>query len=95
MGFGDVIGLLLAMGELLGVIGIASGAYHRRLAHKERMAELRSSAAPVHSALPSPEQAQLIEKLEHRVRVLERIATDKSAKLANEIEDLRQSADAT
>ncbi len=92
MGFGDFLGLVAAMGGLLGIVGILSGTYRRRLEHKERIAELRSGVNTV-TALPDPAQAQLIERLENRVRVLERIATDKSNALATQIEDLRESAD--
>jgi hypothetical protein len=91
MGFGDVAGLLLAMGGLLGIIGMFAAAYHRRLSHKERMAELRAGSAQPGQSDP---QTAVIEKLEHRLRVLERIATDKSANLAIQIEDLREGADA-
>lgn len=93
MSFGDFLGLVAAIGGLLGFAGILSGVYQRRLDHKERIAELRSGSG-TQPALPDPAQAQLIERLEHRVRVLERIATDKSSQLATEIEDLRASADA-
>ena len=41
---------------------------------------------------PSTAQAQLVEKLEHRIRVLERIAIDKTTTLAAQIEDLREPA---
>lgn len=92
MGFGDFLGLVAAVGGLLGFVGILSGTYRRRLEHKERIAELRSGSN-AQPALPHPAQAQLIERLENRVRVLERIATDKRSKLATEIEDLREIAD--
>ena len=39
---------------------------------------------------PSTEHAQLVARLEHRIRVLERIATDKTTTLAAQIEDLRE-----
>lgn len=93
MNFGEFMGLLAAVGGVLGFAGILSAAYHRRLVHKERMAEFRAGASTA-PALPDPAQLQLIAKLENRVRVLERIATDKSSTLATEIEDLREAADA-
>ena len=65
---------------------LLSQAYQRRLAHKERNAEIRAKGvAP--TALP--ERSDYVEKLEHRIRVLERIATDKTNTLASQIEDLR------
>ena len=89
MGVGDVFGLAIAMAGLLGIIGIFTETYKRRLAHKERIAELRAGAGQPAS---STEHAQLVEKLEHRIRVLERIATDKTTTLAAQIEDLREPA---
>jgi hypothetical protein len=88
MDFGSVVGLLLAMGGLVGIVGIIGQAYRRRLEHKERIAELKAGSPP------AIERDATIERLENRLRVLERIATDKSSKLATEIEDLRERADA-
>lgn len=89
MSFGEFMGLLVSMGGMLGFVGILSGVYHRRLAHKERIAELRAAGG---QPAPTGEHAELVERLEHRVRVLERIATDKSNNLAAQIEDLREPA---
>ena len=86
MQFGDVVGLLIAMGGLVGMIGILGQMYNRRLAHKERIAEIRGQGVTVPSL---PEKSDYVEKLEHRIRVLERIATDKTTALASAIEDLR------
>lgn len=86
MEFGDVVGLLIAMGGLVGMVGILGQMYNRRLAHKERIAELRAQG--VQTPAP-PEKSDYVEKLEHRIRVLERIATDKTTDLAAQIEDLR------
>ncbi len=91
MNFGDFMGLVASMGGLLGIVAILSNTYRRRLEHKERIAELRSGGG---SAEPAPESATTIARLENRVRVLERIATDKSNTLATQIEDLRETADA-
>lgn len=86
MSFGDFMGLLAAMGGLVGIVALLSQAYQRRLAHKERIAELRAQGSI--SAAPADRSAE-VEKLEHRIRVLERIATDKTSNLAAQIEDLR------
>ena len=86
MQFGEVVGLLIAMGGLVGMIGILGQMYNRRLAHKERIAELRAQGGLTQSL---PEKSDYVAKLEHRIRVLERIATDKTTALASEIEDLR------
>lgn len=66
-------------------LGIASDVYKRRLAFKEREMELLSR----HTAEKAAQYAAQAERLEQRVRVLERIATDKRADLATQIEDLR------
>ena len=86
MSFGDFMGLVAAMGGLVGIVALLSQAYQRRLAHKERIAELRAQAD---NAPALPERSDYVEKLEHRIRVLERIATDKTTDLAAQIEDLR------
>ena len=89
MDFGSFMGLLAAMGGLVGIVALFGQAYGRRLEHKERIAELRAGAG---QPAPSTEQTLLVEKLEHRIRVLERIATDKTTTLAAQIEDLREPA---
>ncbi len=88
MSFGDVIGLLIAMGGLIGMIGILASTYKRRLAFKERKLELLASQ----TAEKAAQYAAHTERLEARVRVLERIATDKGQDLAAAIEDLRDPA---
>lgn len=91
MSFGDFMGLLVAVGGFVGFTAVLVEGYKSRLRHKERMAEMRAGAA----ALPSGAEASpSMAKIEHRLRVLERIATDKRTALAAEIEDLRESADA-
>lgn len=52
--------------------------------HQRAMARIEPQSQP-----DSPEVLAKIERLEQRVRVLERIITDKSSGLANEIENLR------
>ena len=90
MSFGDFMGLAASMGGLVAIIAILSNAYRTRLEHKERIAQIKANSGQ--AALPSPERDATIERLEHRIRVLERIATDKSSSLAAQIEDLRQPA---
>jgi hypothetical protein len=65
--------------------GIASDMFKRWLKLKEKQLEHAASLAADRAAT----QAAHIERLEQRVRVLERIATDKSNALAEQIEDLR------
>ena len=87
MNFGDLMGLLVAMSGLVAIVAVLGNSYRHRLAHKLRLAELR---APPPSAANTDQQAALVERLEHRIRVLERIATDKSSTLSAQIEDLRE-----
>jgi hypothetical protein len=85
MSFGDFMGLVAAMGGLVAITAIFASLYRRRLEHKERIAEIKAGA-PAQPLAPPAE----LERLEHRLRVLERIATDKTTSLAAQIEDLRQ-----
>lgn len=79
---GLVIGLIAAGGMWL-------DAYKHRLSNRVREMELRTRPAPA-----ADESAAELAAIEQRLRVLERIATDRSAALANQIEDLRTGADA-
>ena len=67
------------------VAGIAGDIAKRWIKLKERQLDQAASMA----ADRATAQAAHIERLEQRMRVLERIATDKGAHLAAEIEDLR------
>lgn len=68
------------------VLGVGSHMYKRRLSHKEKAMELMADR----TAEKAAQYAAHIERLEQRTRVLERIATDRGADLAIEIEDLRR-----
>ena len=65
--------------------GIFGDIAKRWIRLKERQLDHAASLAADKAAV----QAAHIERLEQRMRVLERIATDKGAHLAAEIEDLR------
>jgi hypothetical protein len=65
--------------------GIGADMFKRWLKLKEKQLQHAASLA----ADKAVAQAAHIERLEQRVRVLERIATDKGNALAAEIEDLR------
>ncbi|MBA4354917.1 MAG: hypothetical protein C0409_09510 [Novosphingobium sp.] len=67
------------------VLGIGSDIYKRRLAFRERELELFSKQ----TAEKAAQYAAQSERLEQRVRVLERIATENNADLALQIENLR------
>ncbi len=86
MSFGDFMSLMVLVAGVVGTGGIMAQVYRRRLEHKERIAELQVQGTL--SAAPAGRSAE-VEKLEQRLRVLERIATDKTTALASQIEDLR------
>lgn len=92
MNAADAIAFAALMIGLLSIFGILADVYKRRLAFKERKLEL----AAKESAEQAASFAAQAQKLEQRVRVLERIATDRQgqevAALASEIEDLRTAA---
>jgi hypothetical protein len=57
----------------------------RYIAYREKQLELTAGK----TAEKAAQYAAQVERLEARMRVLERIATDKGVELADEIEDLR------
>jgi len=67
------------------VVAAWSDAHKRRMALRERELELAAGQAAEKAA----QYAAHVERLEQRMRVLERLATDKGADLAAQIEDLR------
>ncbi|HQS70584.1 MAG: hypothetical protein B7Y36_11520 [Novosphingobium sp. 28-62-57] len=67
------------------VMGVLSDMYKRRLAFRERELELLSKQ----TAEKAAQYAAQAERLEQRVRVLERIATENNSDLALRIEQLR------
>jgi hypothetical protein len=67
------------------VFGTLSDMHKRRLKFQERQLELTAQ----HTAEQAAQYAARVERLEARVAVLERIATDRGAELAFEIEKLR------
>ena len=82
----DVILALVFMVIVLPIVlGIGSDIYKRRLAFRERELELRSKQ----TAEKAAQYAAQAERLEQRVRVLERIATENNTDLALQIESLR------
>ena len=84
MDFGSFMGLGALIFGIVSVTAILMEGYKRRLSFKERQLELRASQVPA----PTVD----VERLEARLRVLERIATAKSTDLAAQIEDLREPA---
>lgn len=68
------------------VAGVLGEIAKRYIRYKERELELMSQ----NTAEKAAQYAAHTERLEQRVRVLERIATDKGVHLADEIESLRE-----
>lgn len=67
------------------ILGVGNDMLKRWLKHKEAMAV----ALNAQTAEKAAQYAAQVERLEQRVRVLERIITDRSAVLGDEIERLR------
>ena len=67
------------------ILGIGSDMLKRWMKHKEKMADVMMQA----TAEKAAQYAAQTQRLEERVRVLERIVTDMGVALADEIEALR------
>lgn len=67
------------------ILGIGSDMLKRWMKHKEKMADVMMQA----TAEKAAQYAAQTQRLEERVRVLERIVTDRGVALADEIEALR------
>jgi len=75
----------IACGLVAIVLGITNDMFKRWLKHKEAMA----AALNAETAEKAAQYAAHTERLEERVRVLERIVTDRGIGVADEIEKLR------
>lgn len=85
MTFEDAIALAALMLGVVFIISVLGDVYKRRLAFRERELELLSKQ----TAEKAAQYAAQAERLEQRVRVLERIATENNTALALQIENLR------
>src|SRR3546814_5471089 len=81
----NMIAFFLIVVGLPVVLGIGSDMFKRWLKLKERQMEIQG----VQTAEKAAQYAAHTERLEQRVRVLERIATDKGIAVADEIDTLR------
>ncbi|MEC7400319.1 MAG: hypothetical protein VYD00_09925 [Pseudomonadota bacterium] len=82
----EIIPLMIGIVALATIVlGIAQDTFQTWLKHKERQMELMANKTAEQAA----QYAAKAQKLEARVRVLERIATDRGSDLAMQIEDLR------
>lgn len=71
---------------LIPIVAILAGVFSKWMKLKERQLETQTQL----TAEKTAQYAAHTERLEERVRVLERIATDKGVDLADEIEALRE-----
>lgn len=85
MNAADAIAFAALVIGVISVAGIALEAWKRRVDFREKELELLSR----HTAEKAAQYAAHAERLEQRVRVLERIAIEKTDGLASEIEALR------
>lgn len=85
MGDGWILMFFVIVVGIPVVAGILGDVMKRYIRYKERQLELTSQ----NIAEKAAQYAAHTERLEQRVRVLERIATDKGVDLADEIESLR------
>ena len=84
--FQDIIFAMIPITALLiPIVAIASSVIGKMIRLKEKQLEVQTTL----TAEKTAQYAAHTERLEARVRVLERIATDKGVDLSNEIESLR------
>lgn len=76
----------IACGALAIILGITNDMFKRWLKHKEAMTKVIAAQTAEQAA----QYAAQTERLEQRVRVLERIVTDRGIELADEIDKLRE-----
>jgi hypothetical protein len=86
MGAGETIALVAIVGGLIAVTILVGTIFKRIMSYKEKQLTLTADR----TAEKAAQYASHVQLLEQRVRVLERIATDKGADLALQIEELRE-----
>ena len=89
MGPGEIITFFLIVVGLPVTLGVGSHIYKERLKFKTKELEILGNE----TAEKAAQYAAHNERLEQRVRVLERIVTDKGVDIAEQIEDLRDIPD--
>lgn len=89
MGFASAIAFCALMLAVICLAGIFLDAHNRRLKHREKELELKVRLAEAESH----RRTAGVPQIEERLRVLERIATDRKSGLADEIEALRVEKD--
>ncbi|MXO58530.1 hypothetical protein GRI89_03100 [Altererythrobacter salegens] len=89
MGPGDAIAVVAVAGVAIGFLITIGTTLHKWIEYKRHRAELELQAR---GAVRSERNEAYNDLLEERVRVLERIATDRGVDLALRIEELREPA---
>jgi predicted ArsR family transcriptional regulator len=77
------------IGVLIPIMGIGCGMLAIWTGHKQKMAKIAAQRGPALADELTVQFAEQTRELEDRVRVLERIVTDKGYDLASQIEALR------
>jgi hypothetical protein len=85
MGPGETIAAVALAGIVIGVLILLGTVFQRFMAYKERQFELMADR----TAEKAAQYAAQVERLEERMRVIERIATDGGVNIARQIETLR------
>lgn len=86
MNMAEAVAFSALMIGLLSIAGVWADAYKRKLAHREKSLELEVRKVEAEAR----QRAAGVPQLEERLRVLERIATDREDTLASAIEQLRE-----
>lgn len=89
MGMAEAIAFCGLMIAIISIAGILLEAYNRRLKNREREMEIQVRLVEAEGR----SRAAGLPRIEERLRVLERIATDRKPGLAEEIEALRLEKD--
>ena len=84
MGPGEAISILAACLVVIAGLALTFAVYSKRLAFKQRKMELDAQRAQTGRG-----SDEVVDRLEKRVRVLERLATDRGQDVAVQIEALR------
>lgn len=74
--------IAIIMGCSIAIVGVWTK-------HREKIARMQIDTTAEHTAEKAAQYASQVQKLEDRVRVLERIVTDKGYNVASQIEALR------
>jgi hypothetical protein len=85
MGPGEALAMLGACAVVIAAIAMIFAIYSRQLSFRQRKLELEAQASQA-----GPGSVELVARLEKRVRVLERLATDRGQDVAVQIEALRE-----